>query len=60
MALWEQIVVGILAILVLFWFVPGLRASIERSKDAPKDWAGVLIPIAVVVLFIILLISSVM
>jgi hypothetical protein len=59
MSIWEQIFVGVLALGVLFWMLPGVRQSIERSKDAPKDWKGLLIPIVLVVGFVILLISSV-
>ena len=58
MELWEKIVVGILAVLVLFWFFPGMRRQMEKSKDAPSDWGGVLLPLGAVVLFIIFLIST--
>lgn len=59
MSWWEAILLGIIAVLVIFWFRPGIRATLEESRRAPKDWAGALIPLALVVLFVILLISIV-
>ncbi|MBT8116362.1 MAG: hypothetical protein KJO66_00900 [Gammaproteobacteria bacterium] len=60
MATWEMLLLGALVVLVLFWLGPGVKTMLEQSRDAEnKDWAGVLIPIAVVVLFVILLIKMV-
>jgi hypothetical protein len=60
MSLWEQILIGVVAVLVVLWFRPGIRAALERSRQAQeRDWAGVLIPIAVVVIFVLLLIALV-
>ena len=56
-ATWEKIVAGILVLLLLFAFRPGLKAVLERSRQAEKDWWGALLPIGVVVLFVILLIA---
>lgn len=58
MELWEKIIIGILIILVLLWFMPGTRSMIEASKDAPKDWKGLLLPIGAVILFIVFLILT--
>ncbi|MCY4050437.1 MAG: hypothetical protein OXE41_08915 [Gammaproteobacteria bacterium] len=58
MELWEKIIVGILMLLVVLWFLPGTRNMIEASKDAPKDWMGILIPISGVILFILFLILT--
>ena len=58
MGVWEKLIIGVFALLILFWFFPGIKPMLEKSKDAPKDWAGVLIPIGLVVLFIIFLIST--
>ena len=42
---------------MLFFFWPGAKAALERSKEAENpDWQGALIPIAIVVLFVIVLI----
>ena len=54
---WEAILLGLIAVLVVFWFRPGIRATLAESRNAPKDWAGALIPLALVVLFVMLLIS---
>ena len=60
MALWEQILVGVLALLVLLWFLPGVGAAMKQSREAQsKDWRGALLPVAMVVLFVLLLISMV-
>jgi hypothetical protein len=58
MALWEQILLGMGAFLILFFFWPGAKVAMERSRKAENpDWKGALIPIGVVVLFVILLIA---
>jgi hypothetical protein len=59
MALWEQILLGGLAVLLIFLFRPGIKAALERSRQAEKDWKGALIPIGLVALFVILLIAMV-
>jgi len=60
MELWEQLVLGALAILVLFLFRPGIKAIIERSKNAEeKHWGTVALLAVVLIAFVILLISSV-
>ncbi len=58
MALWEQVLVGALAVGVVFFFMPGIKASLKQSREAKsKDWAGALFPIGLVVLFVIVLIA---
>ena len=58
MAIWEQVLLGITGILVLFLFWPGVRTAMEQSRKAENpDWKGALIPIAAVVLFVIILIA---
>ncbi len=56
LATWELIALGALALVVIFLFVPGLKRINEESKNAEKDWSGVLLPIAGVVVFVVLLI----
>ncbi len=57
---WEMLLLGVLVLLVLFWFGPGIRATLERSRQAEsRDWAGFLLPIALVVLFVLFLIKLV-
>ena len=58
MEMWEKIILGVLALLLILWFRPGLKAAFEQSRRAEqKNWKEVLIPILIVVLFVIFLIS---
>ncbi len=50
---------GAIAVGILFFLWPSAKASFERSKDMEKDWAGALIPIGAVVLFVIFLVAMV-
>lgn len=60
MALWEQLLIGMLLVLLLLWFGPGLRGALKQSREAKeRDWAGVLLPIGFVVLLVLLLIGLV-
>jgi uncharacterized membrane protein YidH (DUF202 family) len=60
MATWEQILLGIAALALTFLFWPGVKASLERSRQAQeRDWLAVLLPIGAVVLFVVLLIVMV-
>ena len=57
MAIWEQVLLGIGAVVLVFLFWPGVKVAMQKSKEAENpDWQGALVPIIVVVLFIILLI----
>ena len=56
METWEQLLLGAFAILLIFLFRPGIKAALEKSREAEKDWKGALIPIGAVVLFVVLLI----
>jgi hypothetical protein len=57
---WEAVLIGVVALLVTLWFRPGIKAAFERSRTAEqKDWAGVLLPLALVALFVLLLIAMV-
>jgi hypothetical protein len=58
METWEQVVVGALMVLVVFWFFPKIKPRLEQDKDAPKDWAGVLVPVGLVVIFVLFLVST--
>ena len=59
MSTWEMVLIGALVVLVLFWIGPGIKPMLEQSRQAEKDWAGLLIPIIAVILFVILLVSMV-
>lgn len=58
METWEQILIGAVALIMLFLVVPGLKSMFARSKEAPKDWMGLLLPIGLVVMFVLFLIST--
>ncbi|MFP4130549.1 MAG: hypothetical protein ACOCUJ_02645 [Thiohalospira sp.] len=59
MATWEQILLGVAAVLILLFFFPGAKRMLEESREKEKDWRGVLLPLGLVVLFVLLLISLV-
>jgi hypothetical protein len=60
MSTWEMVLLGAITVLVLLWFGPGVKTLLEQSRQAEhRDWRGVLLPIALVVLFVLLLISLV-
>ncbi len=60
MATWEIILTGMLVAALLFWMGPGIKETLRRSKEAEKkDWKAVLIPLALVILFVMFLISMV-
>jgi len=55
-ATWEKLLLGVLALLVILWFSPGINKMMRVSRDAKRDWIGLAIPIAMVSLFVFLLI----
>ena len=56
---WENVLLGVLALLAIFWMKPGITAALARSKTAKSDWPGLLIPLALVVLFVLFLVAMV-
>lgn len=53
-----MIAIGAVVLVVLFLIRPGLKQAFKQSKEATnKDWAGLILPIGLVILFVILLIS---
>jgi len=60
MAWWQQVILGLVVALVLWWALPGVKAALERGRLADqKDWRGVLLPVGLVVVFVLLLIALV-
>ena len=60
MGVWEQVLLGMAAIAILIFFGPGVSRAIKNSpKGTASDWRGALIPLALVVLFVVVLISFV-
>ncbi len=59
-SIWQLLLFGAIALLVIFIFRPGLKQAFKYSSEAEnKDWFGLLLPIGLVVLFVLLLISIV-
>lgn len=57
MQVWEQVLLGMAALVLVFIFWPGVRNAMERSSQAAvKDWKGALLPVGLVILFVFLLI----
>lgn len=57
MAVWEQVLMGMGAFLILFLFWPGAKQAMQRSKQVENpEWQAALLPIGIVVLFVVLLI----
>ena len=57
MAGWEQILMGMAALVLAFLFWPGVKVAMQKSKEAENpDWRGALIPVGIVILFVILLV----
>jgi len=60
MSTWEMLLLGAIALGVLFWVGPGIKGMLEQSRQAKeRDWAGFLVPILLVILFVIFLIKMV-
>lgn len=57
MAIWEQVLLGVGGVILIFLFWPGIKHRMEESRKAEKDWPAVIWPLAAVVLFIVLLIA---
>jgi len=60
MSTFEMILLGAIALGVLFWIGPGIKGALQQSREAEnKDWRGALLPIVVVVIFVFFLIKMV-
>lgn len=60
MELWEQLLGGAIALLVIFMFFPGIKATMEKSKNAEeKHWGTLILLTVILVAFVLLMISSV-
>ena len=60
MELWQQLLAGAIGLLVLFMFFPGIKATMEKSKNAEeKHWGTLILLAAVLIGFILLMINSV-
>ncbi|SJM92744.1 conserved hypothetical protein [Crenothrix polyspora] len=59
MSMWQNVLLGAIALLMIFWAGPGIKHSIARSKQAKSDWPAALLPLALVVIFVVFLIAMV-
>jgi hypothetical protein len=60
MSTWEMILLGAIALGVLIWAGPGVKVMLEQSRKAEsRDWAGLLLPLLLVVAFVVFLIMMV-
>jgi len=55
----ESLILGALAILLLFWMQPGIKSALAKSKQTPSDWQSVILPLGLVVMFVLFLIAMV-
>ncbi|MCX7089240.1 MAG: hypothetical protein NTV00_14460 [Methylococcales bacterium] len=58
-AWWENLILGALVLMVVFWMQSGTKLAFQRSKSVPSDWFAVLLPLGFVVLFVVFLIVMV-
>lgn len=58
-SLWENLLLGVMVLGVIFWMRPGIKSSLQLSKNAESDWMGFLVPIGLVIMFVIFLIAMV-
>ena len=57
MPMWEKVLLGIAAVVILFLFWPGVKQAIEESKKVENpDWSSVLLPIGLVILFVVFIV----
>ncbi|HHJ36147.1 MAG TPA: hypothetical protein ENJ87_10325 [Gammaproteobacteria bacterium] len=60
MGLWQQLLAGAIGLFVIFMFFPGIKATMEKSKNAEeKHWGTVVLLMIVLVAFVFLMIYSV-
>jgi uncharacterized membrane protein HdeD (DUF308 family) len=60
MELWQQLLAGALGLFVIFMFFPGIKATMEKSKNAQeKHWGTLLLLAVVLIAFVLLMIYSV-
>ena len=60
MGTWEAVLVGVLVLVLMIWWVPGLRSALRNSpKGTAEDWRGLLLPLGLVLAFVALLLALV-
>jgi len=57
---WVKIGSALLLVAMLFFMFPRVKSAMANSpKGTAKDWMGFIVPVAVVILFVMLLIATV-
>lgn len=51
----EMVLVGALVLVVVLWVGRGIGPLMRESREAPKDWPGLLLPLGAVILFVVVL-----
>ncbi|MEA5445892.1 hypothetical protein VCB98_08680 [Gammaproteobacteria bacterium AB-CW1] len=51
----ELLLLGVLLLVVVLFFGRGLGTMLKESREAPKDWGGLFLPLSGVILFVLLL-----
>ncbi len=60
MVFWQQLLAGAIGLLILIWVFPGIKATMEKSKNAEeKHWGTIALLALVLIAFVLLMISSV-
>jgi hypothetical protein len=59
LSMWENVLLGAIVLLMIFWAGPGIKQSIARSKQAKSDWPALLLPLALVILLVVFLVAMV-
>lgn len=57
MSIWENLLMGVMVLGIIFWMKPGIKSSFQISKNAESDWMGLLLPIGFVIIFVVFLIA---
>ena len=58
--LWEQILIGVIALVALLFFGPGVKRTFQQTRGGTSsEWKGVIMPLAAVIVFVVLLILMV-
>ena len=59
MELWQKILMAVMGIAILVFLFPGIKASMERSKNAEeKHWGTALLLAVVLIAFVVFLVST--
>lgn len=60
MELWQQILMVVMGLLMLFFIFPSIKSSMERGKNAEeKHWGTLLLLAAALIAFVAFLVSTV-